>query len=74
VADELVSAMYWHCAHVAPAYGDLEISIVLFAYIFSVDLIGRVYSEVGTLDAKEVAGPYTGGVFQKSADERLRRS
>lgn len=74
VADELVSVKDGTgIAHVAPAYGDLEIGRKHgLPTIFSVDLIGRVYSEVRAPDAKEVAGPYT-GMFFKSADEQITK-
>lgn len=74
VADEFVSIEDGTgIVHIAPAYGDLEIGRKHdLPTVFSVDLAGKVYSEVKAPDWQETAGPYS-GMFFKDADKRITR-
>lgn len=74
VADEFVSIEDGTgIVHIAPAYGDLEIGRKhKLPTVFSVDLAGKVYSEVKAPEWAEPVGPYS-GMFFKDADKRITR-
>jgi isoleucyl-tRNA synthetase len=74
VADEFVSVDDGTgIVHIAPAYGDLEVGRKHnLPTLFSVDLAGKVYSEVKAPDSQDPVGPYS-GMFFKEADERITR-
>lgn len=59
--------------HIAPAYGDLELGKKHgLPTLFSVDLAGEVYPEVGPVELTDEPGPYTGQFF-KDADSAISK-
>ncbi|HEX7022130.1 MAG TPA: class I tRNA ligase family protein, partial [Trueperaceae bacterium] len=74
VADDFVSLQDGTgVVHIAPAYGDLEVGRKHdLPTLFSVDLSGEVFPEVGPQDMTSAPGPYTGQFF-KTADAAIAK-